>query len=805
MKNISKTHIYVKIPSLSQNVTIEVNYNEKISELIGRILDNFGIKDNSFFQLYGQNTNFRVIPSNQMCSVLFMSDYDSFVLNCSKTITINVYYMNKIAVIDHDHRAILSDLISVAASCFNLEMGNNNYYVAIDIKSNLILPSNEPINLVDSILIKAVDMYSPGIIFSPNFFPDNGVAGPMLLESLSSFLLTQQLKNLLTLVLSRKKKEFKIVALTKKQMKSIYSAYLKESDLRTIPYEQLNSFLFSILGSYDTPLFPNYIHLMAIQAMKKKSFKKKLEIATIIISYLPLAGYFILLEISQIFGGIPQNEEYRKKHVFLVTDLLFPDSIDKENELRFVAFVLMFYPAVFRIPFTNNVEMRYKNSNLYVVRNSDGKHLIYSDLGPETDVKYEETKSYQFQPQIVELMNKYIKSNEPKTYDLKNEFIKLNEKLDGLSSMFNNYKDKNVRKLFSRKRNESFLPLDPYQYPLKELTLADSSLTPTSELSILNDNVNEKIEKESVGSSERIELGEDSSTRDNSTFFNELENITKHSLKEENLLNNNIRNNLYKDNKFGSIEQIYLDLSDIQFNNTKREEKEKITERGINELNSHEDKNLSKEEQKQESEYEVDEIVEHQEEEQKQELENEENEMNEHQESEYEEDEIAKNQEEEEEHGENEIVEHQEEEEQKQEEEHGEEEMVEYQEEEQKQESEYEEDEIVKHQEEEEQKQESEHGEEEKNEHQESEHEEDEMVEHTEEEQKQESEHEEDEINKHPEEEQKQESEHGEEEMVENHEEEKQESIQHEEEITNHEKDDSTDYSYSNEEESDDI
>ncbi|KAH0786537.1 hypothetical protein GPJ56_009608 [Histomonas meleagridis] len=456
MENCS-SHIFITIPCLSKTIMTDISFSEKVSDLISRVLLELGIKEFSNFQLFGKKINLQAIPNDSLCYTLFASPYDSFLLQNIDFTIVKIYFENKVAKIEYNPIAQLSELISIAVNCLSIDIGVD-YFLAIDAKTSNILPYDQPIKDTDSIILMPFFVFLPGILFTPNTFPSQKENTFLVFQCLSSVFFSKSFRNILDLLNSRSNTPFHISKLTKKKTKEIFSLYMGEKDMSRISPDDLNSFAFMLLSSSEKPLMGDRLHKLSIEAIERETDIERIEFITVITSYMPICTYFILLELSQIYGGILSNERTRREVICILTDLLFPKSINQMSEMKFVSYLLMFYSIVFCVPPKANNIIRIKDDTIYLAEKTEKEYKIYSIYGPE-NITFEETEELKMNSQLSELLDKYCDKEDYdniETVDILDEFDTFNKKIQNLSNLFSEFKDIGKRiNLYTRRKSDA--------------------------------------------------------------------------------------------------------------------------------------------------------------------------------------------------------------------------------------------------------------------------------------------------------------------------------------------------------------
>ncbi|KAH0786771.1 hypothetical protein GPJ56_009300 [Histomonas meleagridis] len=280
------------------------------------------------------------------------------------------------------------------------------------------------------------------------------------------------MRNALVLIQSRKKNGLELVKLTKEKINEMFSAFENGKSLSCFHHSELFSFVLMLISSSEIPLIPPSLHDLIIKSMQAPSDIEKLELASVIICYLPVTTYFLLLEFVQIFGGIQTDPSLNRTFIPLFAIALFQNTSSNLNlEIEFLLFLFLFYTKAFGVPSRIAQELRIKDGVLYLMEESRFGKVLFSTKG-SSNISLKDTKRYKFEPNIISLMDKYrlLNDDEILSDDIMKEFKTFSSKLEQVSDLFSEYKNLETRKnMVSKKRREAFLPLEVENYALSEL------------------------------------------------------------------------------------------------------------------------------------------------------------------------------------------------------------------------------------------------------------------------------------------------------------------------------------------------
>lgn len=464
-----RTSVFIELPRFCTTVEVMVVPTEPISKLIERVLKSFDLEPDENVGLFGKSYDFKLFKSDDLCEKIFTSNCSSYVLQPIGTKTLIIYYENRPSKINYRQKMNLSQVMAIAADCFCLDI-NSNYIIAVDPITNCICKMNQEINSDILVLIK-LNVFSIDMVFDLKSFVN--FDGSIYLLTLSKLMLSNQMKNLFSLVRSRRNEKFSMKKLDKNEIKECLKNFMDDNDLSSFEPDVQNALLFILISSSPKPLFPEKLHEMAIETVDLNPDTLKMEKIIALLSYLPLSSYFLLMELVQIFGGILCYEETRRASIQLITEVFFPNKINRDYEIKFISFLLMYFQILFRFPQRGNREFLIdKNDKVYVTEYIDEKRVIYTEDG-ESNIDYDNTMPFNFKPDIEVILDKFADKRKNEIQDVTDDLKLLNNEIENVYNLINNYfKEygrislKNIPKKFE---SQSFLPFDFSNYALSEL------------------------------------------------------------------------------------------------------------------------------------------------------------------------------------------------------------------------------------------------------------------------------------------------------------------------------------------------
>jgi len=118
----------------------------------------------------------------------------------------------------------------------------------------------------------------------------------------------------------------------------------------SVSVEEQNSLLFTLFAVNANLMVSPVMHQLVVSCMGEPSDLKKCKRVVAWALCLPCETHVFLTAIGRVFGGNPKIEETHLGAMSLIAELLFLESIERDRELGFIAFVLMLPRSVFRFP-----------------------------------------------------------------------------------------------------------------------------------------------------------------------------------------------------------------------------------------------------------------------------------------------------------------------------------------------------------------------------------------------------------------------------------------------------------------------
>jgi hypothetical protein len=371
---------------MSLGLAIGLRFGENISSLIDRILLRCGLKDGGrCYHLYGLGANFKSIPDDALASVFFLSSYREFYLLTCEVQLVTIYYEDCIAEIEFDKSSLVGDLLYWAIRCFNLPL-DPNPYIAVDPVSLAVARIDSRISY-SSLVLKSTNFYAPGLVFSADSFsPTPGVD----LTMLSKFLISPQLKMLLSSIRRHQSSAFQVTELSDSRMSELIDIYQTSADIsKDLSETEQRTLLLLLFSSNDKPFLSERLHRLALTAISSLEDGTKFELTLAFIAVIPVETYIFLSEISLTYGSIPPLLQNAAIAATLVGELIFSPSIDRDAEIRFTTFLLICSQWLFKFPSKPDRHIRISGSQIVVF----DRTLAMTLEGP-TDIEMDATSPF---------------------------------------------------------------------------------------------------------------------------------------------------------------------------------------------------------------------------------------------------------------------------------------------------------------------------------------------------------------------------------------------------------------------------
>ncbi|KAK8866511.1 hypothetical protein M9Y10_009475 [Tritrichomonas musculus] len=466
-------HILINAPRLCKSMNMNVKNDERIFDLIYRIVNNAGLIETNQYKLYGLADNFVEIPSESLCSSLFLTSYDSLYLfdKAEEHLIIStVYFDTRKTIVTADMHSESTRLVSMAVKCLKIPI-DGTFYVLYNPKTYEIYPFDEAIfnkeeenesNLFQEengkqvhlkFVLKQFCSFISQFIFCPTLINSDPSTDEnstnqkwqdliskekITLFMLNDYFIPPTFKNLLSKVhdkimvnIQNSKEPLVLSKLDFQKVNSIINNYDNENCIDTLTEEESNSFLFYLLSMYQKSYISDTLHEKIIQIMllsknqtnSTEEGEKSIEIfykVRAVLSLMPICTQCILLKLCQCFELIPTN----KSLIQLITRSMLPASVSKnrEAEEKFFAFVLSFYEFLFELPNSNHILMKTKEGRL--------KIESISNLNSQKLTQFQDDRN------IFDVLESLVDKNKQQFEQLNDEkFNKLNITLEDISQL----------------------------------------------------------------------------------------------------------------------------------------------------------------------------------------------------------------------------------------------------------------------------------------------------------------------------------------------------------------------------------
>lgn len=463
-------HILINAPRLCKSMNMNVKNDERVFDLIYRIVNNAGLIETNQYKLYGLSDNFVEIPSESLCSSLFLTSYDSLYLfgKAEEFLVISsVYFDTRKTIITTDMHSESSRLVSMAVKCLKVSI-DSTYYVLYNPNKYEIYPFDEALVNDDEIdenpsqeetgkqlhlrfVLKQFCFFISQFIFCPTSInSDKNIENPPWLDLISKdslsilnineYFIPPTFRKLLSKVhnqiktnIQNSKEPLTLTKLDSHKVSSIINNYDNENCIDSLTSEEANSLLFYLLSMFKKPYISESLHQKIIQIMKSSKSKRKsteeneendIEIfykINAILALMPLCTQCIILELCKCFEPISTNQSV----IQLITRSMIPNSvsINQKSEEKFFAFILIYFEFLYDLPNPNHILLQSKSGKLLIKAKSDSNSDDdFSDFQKNRNVF----------DTIEKLVDKKLKTNE--VFD-DEKFDKLNITLENVSKL----------------------------------------------------------------------------------------------------------------------------------------------------------------------------------------------------------------------------------------------------------------------------------------------------------------------------------------------------------------------------------
>lgn len=397
-----RSHISIYFPSICKVFDANLDFQEKISQLLARLLNSVDILDSSFYNLYGCNKNLQKIVSNLSCSVLFASEFESFMILPSDLSQISLYYDNSQYSISYSKDTQASSLVSSFLSTFLMPIGPT-FFALFDPSTNSIISMHSRIN-TEILILKPYTSILPGVIF--DFHELSQTTIPSLLIN-SPLFFTNQMRFLINSLIANKKNRFKIVSLKQDDVSILLDFFKTEDGINAMAQEERNTLFLLLISAYNDQYISDRLHQLALTAMSQKSDIIKFEMVVIFVFYLPLAFHLILIQLINIFGGPYFDQVDYEIVVSLLRKIIFKKSLNQDLEVKFIKFLFLFGRQIFdrnQVPNSSTTIRLYQTDQFLLF---DNNQTAFSIDGP-VQIDFQATTEFAFKRPIQELLNKYL-------------------------------------------------------------------------------------------------------------------------------------------------------------------------------------------------------------------------------------------------------------------------------------------------------------------------------------------------------------------------------------------------------------
>ncbi|OHT15781.1 hypothetical protein TRFO_13769 [Tritrichomonas foetus] len=425
-------HVTINIPRICKTMYMKVRHDERIFDLIYRVINSTGLKETNSYRLFGSSENFVQIPSEELCSCLFFTSYDTLYLLTKEPRVISVIYENRKSTIAFDNDAESSELVTHAIRCLGLPL-DEMIFVLFDPIKNVVYPLDIPVQ-TDFLVLRPFTSITSQFLFNPSACNIEASSSSFHILTFSKQILSPLLKSLLLKIhthIKRDKAEtFTLCELSQTKVEEIFQNYSKEDILDDLSDEEDISLLFFILSMHRKSYIPIEIHKMIAAFMHSKNDTEKYNFLYVVISLIPLCSQCLIIELCNCFHLMYSNTDL----IQILAKIIFPNSQNQKSEESFITFLLLFHQWVLRLP-KSNKKLKLYHKKLVIIEDVNPKvgKSIRGDVQIENE---DELKDFEFNPEIIPILEKLMckKDDLKEDHDVA-KFNEMNKKLEKMSKL----------------------------------------------------------------------------------------------------------------------------------------------------------------------------------------------------------------------------------------------------------------------------------------------------------------------------------------------------------------------------------
>jgi hypothetical protein len=294
-----------------------------------------------------------------------------------------VFYNGRRADVETQLNAQIGELTKAALQCHSLPFTDGETYQLIDLKSQTFCKTDEyPAGVI--FVLKRARPFASDLVFTGKIAAKVQAAH---LSLISKLLIADPMKSLLRELRKHNDNAMEFAQFTAPRLNELMQLYQKGELGKQQPIAELNSLFFILFGASPEPLVPRALHELALAAIDKPDDPSRCNTSIVFLMSLPFETHTALTEILATYEKT--QGPARERLIVALTEFLFPESINLDQERRFVSFLLIVGPAILGLP-AHGSELRIHGDTIILF---DGKNKL-SREGP-VDVQKKGTVAFE--------------------------------------------------------------------------------------------------------------------------------------------------------------------------------------------------------------------------------------------------------------------------------------------------------------------------------------------------------------------------------------------------------------------------
>jgi len=431
IKTINST-LFINAPSLSRIFEVNVPCNEKVGDLLIRILKGIGIEEYQFWGFYVLDDGITSVANNEEASIFFLKNYSNVWLMDSEFVPVTIYFDGLSRNFAFMANSKLKDLIKCATMVFGISTEEERLFLLNPIDQTI--ESLDVSTVAPCYILKVFGKNYLYNIFKPAALPDKSNLSIMLL---SKMIMSKEIKNFFTTTRTRRN-ECSLVPLDQNRIEVLLKLFKNDSGISEVSPSDQMTFLFMVLIRNSSPIISERLHRIVLEHFHSNQDENLFRMAQAIVSLLPLSSHLILLELILCFNDY--NSYLGSNDLDQITQLfhklLFKNTQDLQAETAFIKFIIVFAPWVFKLgpQSCHSKELRISNGKLYIFDKKTGVVIAYSHNGVvPIDESY---PKYTFDPiMITSCLKDSVIHEQMNKIDLSRQVRNINEEFQELMNL----------------------------------------------------------------------------------------------------------------------------------------------------------------------------------------------------------------------------------------------------------------------------------------------------------------------------------------------------------------------------------